>query len=58
MRWRLEPGMVIDFGRSGQPLGIEITAPGMVSLTDVNRVLTDLGLSPMTDADLAPIQAA
>jgi hypothetical protein len=55
---RVEPGMVIDFGRSGQPLGIEITAPGMVSLHDVNRVLTDLGLSPMTDTDLAPIQAA
>jgi hypothetical protein len=55
---RIEPGMLIDFGPSGRPLGIEITAPGLVSLSDVNRVLTDLGLSPVTDADLAPLQAA
>lgn len=55
---RVEPGMVVDFGSSGQPLGIEITAPGRVSLADVNRVLADLGLSPLTDSDLAPLQAA
>ena len=55
---RVEPGMVIDFGQSGQPLGIEITAPGQVSLADVNRVLDDLGLSPITDDDLSPLLAA
>ena len=41
---RVEPGMVIDFGASGNPLGIEITAPEQVSLNAVNQVLQDLGM--------------
>jgi hypothetical protein len=55
---RIEPGLVVDFGGSGQPIGIEITAPRLVSLATMNRVLEDLGLSPLTQADLAPLQAA
>ena len=27
-RVRIEPGLVVDLGRSGKPIGIEITAPG------------------------------
>ena len=39
---RVEPGMVVDFGRTGRPIGIEITAPGMVTADDVNRLLESL----------------
>jgi hypothetical protein len=42
----------------GQPIGLEITAPGRVSTATINRVLADLGLSPLSDADLAPLRAA
>lgn len=55
---RVEPGLVIDFNAEERPMGIEITTPSKVSLADVNRVLTGLGLSPMTPADLAPLLAA
>jgi hypothetical protein len=55
---RVEPGLVIDFNAEERPIGIEITAPSQVSLVDVNRALTGLGLSAMTPADLAPLLAA
>ncbi len=55
---RVEPGMVVDFGPSGRAIGIEITAPSLVSVSSLNRVLADLGLSSITDEDLAPLRAA
>ena len=55
---RSEPGMIVDYDRSGQPIGIEITAPTKVTVTSLNRVLRDLGFSPIRREDLAPLQAA
>ncbi|MGH8523054.1 MAG: DUF2283 domain-containing protein [bacterium] len=55
---KAEPGMVIDFGQSGNPIGIEITAPTKIAVADLNNVLSKLGLSPMKDSELAPLQAA
>lgn len=55
---RVESGLIIDFSASGNPIGIEITAPGQISLAAINRVLKDLGRPPVTQADLAPLLAA
>jgi len=55
---RVEPGLVIDFSRSGKPIGIEITAPGKVSVAALNRVLRQLGMPTVTRDDLAPLWAA
>ena len=55
---RVEPGLVIDFNRGGQPIGIEITAPAKVSAAALNRVLRRLGLPTVRRADLAPLRAA
>lgn len=55
---RVEPGMVIDLGRDGRPIGIEITAPGLVSQTTVNRALKEYGLPAVKRRDLAPLRAA
>jgi hypothetical protein len=52
------PGLLVDFTAGGRPIGLEITAPGVVSPSTINRVLVDLGLSKMPDADLAPLRAA
>jgi hypothetical protein len=51
-------GLAVDYRRDGQPIGIEITAPGKVSLAAVNRVLRDLGLPAAKRVDLAPLLAA
>jgi uncharacterized protein YuzE len=55
---RVEPGMVIDFGPRGNPIGIEITAPSQISLADINGLLESLELPPVAKADLAPLLAA
>ncbi len=55
---RVEPGMVVDYGRSGHPIGIEITAPGKLTLAAINRVLRKLGVAAVRRADLAPLRAA
>ena len=55
---RIEPGFVIDFNRGGKPIGIEITAPGKISLAVFNRVLKELGLPGVKRVDLAPLIAA
>jgi len=55
---RVEPGLVIDFTAEGQAIGIEITAPGKVSLAALNAVLKELGHAPASEADLAPVLAA
>ena len=53
-----EAGMVIDYGRSGKPIGIEITAPGKLTLAALNRVLRGLGLPGLKRSDLSPLRAA
>ena len=55
---RIEPGIVVDLGRGGKPIGIELTAPGLVSQTMFNRVLKQFGLPAAKSADLAPLKAA
>ena len=55
---RVGPGLVIDFNRRGEPIGIEITAPAKLSASALNRVLRRLGLPPVRRADLAPLRAA
>ena len=35
---RVEPGMVIDFNRRGEPIGVEIITPHGITLAAVNRV--------------------
>lgn len=55
---RAEAGLLIDFSSDGRPIGIEITAPGAVSLSDLNKVLDQLGMEPISAEDFAPLAAA
>jgi uncharacterized protein YuzE len=55
---KADPGLVVDFNRSGKPIGIEITAPDQVTATALNRVLREFGLEPIKRLDLAPLRAA
>ena len=55
---RVEPGLILDVARGGRPIGIEITAPGKLSLAALNRLLRELGFAPVTRNDLAPLLAA
>jgi hypothetical protein len=51
-------GLVVDFTADGDPFGVEITAPALVDLVDLNDLLHDLRVHELEAADLAPLRAA
>ena len=51
-------GLLIDYSRRGRAIGIEITAPSMISVAAMNRVLRGLGHKPITRTELSPLLAA
>jgi len=55
---KADPGLVVDFGLTGKAIGIEITAPALVTVASLNKVLGDLGLPEVDSSDLAPLRAA
>ena len=55
---RATPGLVIDLTADGRAIGVEITAPRLVTVAALNRVLRSLGAEPVTGDDLAPLHAA
>jgi uncharacterized protein YuzE len=54
----LGSGLVVDYSESGRPIGIEILSPALVSLKDINSVLIEIGVGPLTPTEWAPLQAA
>lgn len=54
----VESGLLVDYSRSGKPIGIEITAPAKVSATKLNRLLRQLGQPELKRAHFAPLHAA
>jgi hypothetical protein len=51
-------GLIVDFNAEGDPLGVEITAPSLVDLDELNEILCELHAEPLTATDLAPLRAA
>ena len=54
----VSPGLIIDHREDGQPIGIEITAPSKITVTDLNEILNGYGIPGLTDNDIAPLKAA
>jgi uncharacterized protein YuzE len=55
---QVDGGLIVDFAANGKPIGIEITAPEQLTLATLNRLLRELGCTPVRRADLAPLRAA
>jgi hypothetical protein len=55
---KASPGLLVDCDANGKAIGIEITAPGKLSLASLNRVLTRLGQPRLEPEELAPLMAA
>ncbi len=51
------PGILLDVSASGDPIGLEITAPDHVTADQVNNVLAKLGLPMLSPEELAPLPA-
>ncbi|PYQ86913.1 MAG: hypothetical protein DMG03_06470 [Acidobacteria bacterium] len=45
--------LVVDYGQNGKAIGIEITAP-----VGLNRLLSELGETPLSEHDYLPVRAA
>jgi len=50
-------GLKIDLDPAGTPIGVEITAPSLVSVADVNAALAQFGAGAIDPAELAPLAA-
>lgn len=55
---RIEPGLIVDIAATGEPLGIEITAPALLTLPLLNSALESIGCAPASPADIKPLAAA
>ncbi len=51
-------GILIDYGKVNQPIGIEITVPQQITLETFNHILSRLKLQPMKEEEPAPLLAA
>lgn len=55
---RADGGLVVDYSSDGRSIGIEITTPSRLVLSQLNQLLSELGHSPVAHEDLAPLAAA
>ena len=51
-------GLRIDFDAKGTPIGVEITAPGAVTIAELNALLAPLGVANVEPEEWAPLAAA
>ncbi len=49
--------MRVDFDAHGAPIGVEITAPALVTVSALNAVLASLGVEPVDPEEWAPVAA-
>ena len=50
--------LIVDFAADRRPIGIEITAPGVITIDQINDVLRNLAQQPLLEEEFAPLQAA
>lgn len=50
-------GILVDYMASGDPIGIEITAPTQVTVESLNAILDQLGQPPISEDEFAPLAA-
>jgi hypothetical protein len=48
--------LVVDYGQRGKAIGVEITAPSSVPLDRLNRLLAELGETPLSEHDAGPLR--
>jgi hypothetical protein len=48
-------GLRVDYDAGGKPIGLELTAPSLLTLADVNAVLGRIGVPELGAEDWAPL---
>jgi hypothetical protein len=50
-------GMIADFSAGGAMIGLEITAPSLITVEDINAVLERFGQPALASEELSPLAA-
>jgi hypothetical protein len=50
--------LIVDYGATGRPVGVEITSPQAVPLERLNQLLAELAEAPLAEQDYQPLRAA
>jgi uncharacterized protein YuzE len=50
-------GVHIDYDAEDAVIGVEITAPSAVTVTQLNAILTRIGVEPLTNEEWRPLAA-
>lgn len=50
-------GILIDYGETGRPIGIEITSPKQIKLEVINHILAKLNIRPLQEEEFAPLSS-
>ncbi|MGH7439257.1 MAG: hypothetical protein ACRENE_26525 [Polyangiaceae bacterium] len=50
-------GLRVDFDAQGTPIGVEITAPAIVSVAQLNELLLPLGVARLEPEEWSPLAA-
>jgi hypothetical protein len=53
----VRPHVLVDYAPSGQPIGLELTAPTKTTADVVNDVLRELGVAALDPSELSPLAA-
>ncbi len=54
----VEPEIIVDFDREGQPIGIEMLDPRQATWTKLNRIMKKLKMPPLRREWVRPLRAA
>ena len=55
---KVNTGIVVDFNADGVAVGIEIVAPSKVTVNEINDLLNELKIDPISEVEFAPLKAA
>ena len=55
---KFDGGLLVDYDDSGDAIGIEITAPSLITAEQISRVLEKLGHAPIGPNEIPPLAAA
>jgi hypothetical protein len=50
--------LIVDYRANGRAIGVEITAPLAISLERLNKLLVELGETPLSEREYLPLRAA
>lgn len=50
-------GLLVDYAEGGEPIGLEITAPGVITVEEINGVLDKLGHARVGPEEFSPLAA-